>query len=416
MYYPEQLALPAIASGLPTLNVIHHMDAIKLLKALPDASVDCVVTSPPYYALRDYGVDGQIGLEDTPAQFIERLMQIFREVHRVLKPTGTVWVNLGDSYSGSGRNGGTESINGSRSRVTVMQSGRIPCGTLPAKSLMMIPARFAIAMQDEGWILRSEIIWAKRAPMPESVTDRPTKAHEMIYLFAKEGRYFYDQEAVREKATYAGHRNSFGNKNAQARMVETLTGNMKPGVKYTQPTGRNLRDVWHLSPEPTSAEHFAAYPTEIPRRCILAGCPEKVCTVCGKPYERVVEKTGGTTGKSWHDHSNDQVAGMHQMAARESLTKAKSESGQPYTRIDRGLQPACTCNVGTKPGVVLDFFSGTGTTAYMARKLGRSYIGCDLNADYVAMARRRLADSDPYQHRQVTPELRQRSMFAGMQP
>lgn len=336
------LALPEYS--LSSLDTVHHMDALTLLRGLAAGSVDCVVTSPPYYALRDYGVQGQIGLEATPQLFIERLMTVFREVRRVLKPSGTVWVNLGDSYNSGGttstRRTETSTLN---SKLTVEQavqySGAFKktINTLPEKSLMMIPARFAIAMQDEGWILRSEIVWAKRAPMPESVTDRPTKAHEMIYLFTKEPRYFYDQEAVRERASINSHgspRINPGQK--QIAMRQNLTGSLGK-FNPNENNGRNMRDVWHLSPEPSTVEHFAAYPTEIPRRCILAGCP-----------------------------------------------------------------------VG---GIVLDMFSGTGTTAYMARKLGRHYIGCDLNRDYVEMARRRLSQSDPYQHRQIG-DMRQLSMFA----
>lgn len=324
-----------------TLDYVHQCDALSLLRALPSGYVDCVVTSPPYWNLRDYGVDGQIGLEPTPQEFICRLMEIFSEVHRVLKPTGTVWVNLGDSYASSPKGSmdkGTSTLSGNK-RNTAQKPGLFDKRntSLPEKSLMMIPARFAIAMQDDGWILRSEIVWAKRAPMPESVTDRPTKSHEMIYLFAKQGSYFYDQEAVAEKALQP-----FGKAQLTGQIKQGILRHLNSSTLGTNagvPT-RNLRDVWHLSPEPTSAEHFAAFPTEIPRRCILAGCP--------------------------------------------------------------------------RDGVVLDMFSGTGTVAYMARKLGRHFIGCDLNPDYVQMARKRLTQTDPYQHRPLPDGRKQLSMFAGV--
>jgi DNA modification methylase len=432
-FYPQLPALPPVASGAPTLDHIHHTDALTLLEALPANSIDCVVTSPPYYALRDYGVDGQIGLEETPAAFIERLMQVFRQVYRVLKPSGTVWVNLGDSYANDTKWGGYtggKHVTGLHGQSGI---GRAKTSTgLPPKSLMMIPARFAIAMQDEGWILRSDIIWSKKAPMPESVTDRPTKSHEHIYLFAKEPQYFYDQEAVAEPAQDWGTRDrtngKYHNPGTGMQPQGGLSGKVRMGGGgFSQAYAgaqldhggeserrpyitRNMRDVWHLSPEFSTAEHYAAYPTEIPRRCILAGCPEKVCCECGAPHERLIEKSGGTTGKSWHDHANDLERGMHQAAG--GLDNRKSENGQPYTRIDRGLHPTCSCNAGTRAGVVLDFFMGTGTTAVMARKLGRHFIGGDLNPEYVAMARRRLAQTDPFLDRQITPELRQRSLFA----
>lgn len=252
--------------------------------------------------------------------------------------------------------------------------------------------------------------------MPESVTDRPTKSHEHIYLFAKEPHYFYDQEAVREPAASLGtekrmDRIAYGGKsNPPERM---FSGNASY-FGYS-PDGRNMRDVWHLSPEASTADHFAAYPTEIPRRCILAGCPEKCCASCGAPYERLIEKSGGTIGKSWHDHANDLERGMHQAVGHPGgVGNARSEAGQAYQRIDRGLHATCNCNAGTRPGIVLDMFSGTATTLVVARKLGRHFIGCDLNPDYVEMSRKRLAQSDPYQDKQVTPELKQRSMFAAM--
>lgn len=454
--------LPAVASGTPTLNTIHHCDALTLLRALPAGSVDCVVTSPPYYGLRDYQtgrwvggnpdcdhkpnnadkghiahstlngglktnaaqiagyrntckkcgatrIDDQIGLEDTPAIFIEKLMAIFREVHRVLKPTGNAWINLGDSYANDTKWGGStggKHVEGLRGQTGIGR-GKTSTG-LPPKSLMMIPARFAIAMQDSGWILRSEIVWAKRAPMPESVTDRPTKSHEMIYLFAKQGSYWYDQEAVRERASINSHgspRVNPGQK--QITIRQNLTGSLGK-FNPNENNGRNLRDVWHLSPEPTSAEHFAAFPTEIPRRCILAGCPEQVCAVCGKPYERHVDREGIALRPN-----SDSIRGNSPSSKRAGDANPQRGARATVT-IDRGLQPACSCNAETRPGIVLDFFMGTGTVAYMARKLGRNYIGCDLNADYVTMARRRLAQSDPYQSREVAPGLIQKSMFSGM--
>lgn len=333
------LALPE--RSITTLDHIHHMDALSLLRALPSGFVDCVVTSPPYFGLRDYKVAGQIGLEDTPAEFIKRLMQVMREVYRVLKPTGTVWLNIGDSYANDAKWGG--STGGKHAGGLHGQTGigrqRKSTG-LPPKSLMMIPARLAISMQDEGWILRNDVIWSKPAPMPESAKDRLTRSHEHIFFFTKSARYWSDMDAVKEPAIHAAKVYSFNQPGKRARVLNDKPHGNEASDKKLSYELRNLRDVWSIGFEPTTEDHYASYPTEIPRRSILAGCP------CG--------------------------------------------------------------------GIVLDPFVGTGTTALVAKQLGRHYIGCDLNLEYVAMSRKRLAQTDPYQDKQVTPELKQRSMFAAM--
>lgn len=221
--------------------VLWNGDAIDVLRTMPDASVDCCVTSPPYWGLRDYGNDRQIGLEPTPAEFVQRMVEVFREVRRVLADHGTCWVNLGDSYTSGGRDGhGTRvgykqqtnrGMNGSSDPTRPPQ----PDG-LKSKDLVGVPWRVAFALQDDGWWLRSDIIWAKPNPMPESVTDRPTKAHEYVFLLTKSQRYFFDQDAVRERSG-----------------------------------GRNARSVWEIATQPYAEAHFATFPQELPRRAIAAG-------------------------------------------------------------------------------------------------------------------------------------------------
>lgn len=267
---------------------------------------------------------------------------MFNEARRVLRDDGTVWCNLGDSYSGGGNYRGVNSLDtlSSKQRSNggaqgLSQSLGAKSTGLPPKSLMMIPARFAIAMQDSGWILRSEIVWAKKNPMPESVTDRPTKSHEMIYMFAKSERYWYDQDAVRES-----HSRDWWKEFVGLEYMTPAEGRNDGGKRkgLGNPDGRNLRDVWHIASEPQQNEHYAAYPSELIEKPIKAGCP-----------------------------------------------------------------------VG---GVVCDFFMGSGTTALVAHRLGRDYIGCDLNADYVALANERLAQSDPFQHSTLPNGERQLSLFA----
>lgn len=253
-------------------------DCIAGLRTLPDASVHCCVTSPPYWGLRDYGHDGQIGLEETPEAYVARLVEVFREVRRVLRDDGTLWLNLGDSYN---------AYNGNRGTSTSFQSAtEEACPSLPSghglsakglknKDLVGIPWRVAFALQTDGWWLRQDIIWHKPNPMPESVRDRCTKAHEYVFLMTKSERYFYDAEAVSEAATKPpGSNGNFGNKDAASRMVGKLTGNMSPGVEYlTKPT-RNRRSVWTVTTKPYSGAHFAVMPSDLVEPCIKAGCPE----------------------------------------------------------------------------------------------------------------------------------------------
>lgn len=277
---------------------------------MPDEIVHCCVTSPPYYGLRDYGVSGQIGLEETPEAYIARLVGVFREVRRVLRDDGTLWVNIGDSYA-RGFGGGSP---GEKSETNVgsfqnRKLGKVPQG-MKAKDLIGIPWMLAFALRADGWYLRSEIIWHKPNPMPESVRDRPTKAHEQVFLFSKSERYFYDAAAVAEKsAGVSGGPFSLATAKAQINH-----GAMK--LERPVDTGtRNRRSVWTITPKPYREAHFATFPVELPEICIKAGSPEG--------------------------------------------------------------------------GLVLDPFSGAGTTGIAAAKNGRSYVGIELNPDYAEMSKRR---------------------------
>jgi DNA modification methylase len=256
-------------------------DVRERLADLPDESIHCVVTSPPYFGLRDYGVPGQIGLEATHIEFITTLVEVFRDVRRVMRDDATLWLNLGDSYAGGG-NGirdperwPKQSRNNNGDRTTHVKRGT----GLKNKDLMMVPARVAIALQDDGWWLRSDIIWAKKNCMPESVTDRPSVTHEHIFLLAKSAKYFYDAAAVREEESpsstkgYAYGRKSFGEGQRRGSPSDNRDAREIPAGGFAHLTGRNLRNVWHLSTTPFAEAHFATFPPEIPRRCIKAGCP-----------------------------------------------------------------------------------------------------------------------------------------------
>ena len=276
-------------------------DNRQALKELPDASVQTVVTSPPYWGLRDYGHDNQIGLEQSPEDFIEQLCIVFDEVWRVLKDDGTIWVNLGDSYAGSGAGGGgNRKGNEHGQHDAFVEIGRpaTPNG-LKAKDLVGIPWRFAFAMQARGWYLRSDIIWHKPNPMPESVTDRPTKSHEYIFLMTKSPRYYYDHEAIKEDAIWAEEK--------RAGKGRLHYDGKRQGEKGTGQENfvsivdkKNKRSVWSVNVKGYKEAHFATYPTELIEPCILAGSKENDTVL--DPFSG-----SGTTGEVALKHGRNYI-------------------------------------------------------------------------------------------------------------
>ena len=311
-------------------NEIYSGDVIETLRSLPEGFIHTCVTSPPYWGLRDYGVPGQIGLEPTPEEYVEKMVLVFREVWRVLRDDGTLWLNLGDSYG-------------------------------PGKQLMGIPWRVAFALQNDGWVLRSDIIWSKPNAMPESVKDRPTKAHEYIFLLSKSPRYYYDADAIREPhARLWNEKNggSFAKPNHEEAQAKKVSGALNHRGSYPMPNpkGRNKRTVWTVATKPFKGAHFAVFPPDLIEPCILAGSPEKACPHCGAPWKRVTVNERGFDEIGW--------------------------------------EPTCQCagNNGSGRGVVLDPFFGSGTTGVVAAKHGRQWIGIELNPDYIEIAKRRLAE------------------------
>ena len=254
-------------------------DCIESMRGLPDASVNCCVTSPPYFRLRDYGVEGQIGLEDTPDAFVARLVDVFREVRRVLRDDGTLWLNLGDSYARTGgtdrRVSDTAKVGSTRNTLTQMsdRTGKAPVG-LKDKDLIGIPWRVAFALQADGWYLRQDIIWHKPNPMPESVRDRCTKAHEYVFLLSKGPRYYFDSEAIKEPVAESSvarlSQPTLAQQVGSTRVPGKTNGNMKAvGNGET----RNRRSVWTVTTKPFKGAHFAIFPPDLIEPCILAGCP-----------------------------------------------------------------------------------------------------------------------------------------------
>ena len=252
-------------------------DCIEGMKQIPDASVHCVVTSPPYYGLRDYGVDGQIGLEESPEAYVARLVDVFREVRRILRDDGTVWLNLGDTYvsnAGDRNKVGGFQANPNKDRLSAesaMSFNKHGKG-YKFKDLMGIPWRVAFALQADGWYLRQDIIWHKPNPMPESVTDRCTKSHEYIFLLSKSAKYYFDHEAIKEPSANLGVTSIRfgGTKYGDSDDKKHAT---KSGNEYTDNGTRNKRSVWTVATQPYAEAHFAVYPTKLIEPCVLAGCP-----------------------------------------------------------------------------------------------------------------------------------------------
>jgi DNA modification methylase len=352
------------------------------------------------WGLRDYGEPGQLGLEATPAEYVANMTAVFREVWRVLSPTGTVWLNIGDCYSQGGYAGDDAPRNAARAAAGAGHDGVFRWsprvhdrqGTerrqrkasdigLKPKDLVGIPWRLAFALQDDGWYLRSDIIWSKPNPMPESITDRPTKAHEYVFMLTKEPRYFFDQEAVREPHSPDGRKKTVhdhGVANSHENHAGIVGSERWPG------TGRNVRSVWEVATASYSEAHFATFPEELVRRCLLAGCPEQVCDTCGKPRERVIAR-----GNS--EHHCRPGCGCKDEGKEQDWSEGWRGYGD-YTATGRDTGELTDCGHGDyRPGIVLDPFMGSGTTALVARKLGRRAIGTELSAEYAALAAKRLS-------------------------
>jgi hypothetical protein len=258
-------------------------DCIEGMRTLPDASVHCCVTSPPYWGLRDYGHEGQIGLESTPDAYVARMVEVFREVRRVLRDDGTCWVNLGDSYAGGGGFCPTSPSNLAGAKQTTQGSkpgGIKPHGTIKAKDLVGIPWRVAFALQADGWWLRQDIIWHKPNPMPESVRDRCTKAHEYLFLLTKSERYYYDADAVSEAIACVrgpGNKKPLKGVEEDGEKHRTRAGLHKAAERWREegpPESRNRRSVWTVTTKPYGGAHFAVMPSDLVEPCIKAGCPE----------------------------------------------------------------------------------------------------------------------------------------------
>ncbi len=380
-------------------------DAIDSLRAMPAGSAQTCITSPPFWGLRDYGCDGQIGLEETPDEWVARLVDVFREVRRVLRDDGTLWLEVGDSYASTGRGSfvpgdilAGRNLDGIASITRHGSVDKSKVAGLKPKDLVGAPWLLAFALRADGWYLRSDIIWARPNPMPESVSDRPTKAHSYVFLLTKRSRYYYDADAIREPHTQLAFVAQVERQRAReaaaaeerkaAHMDSPAEGVQRFGSttadRHLNPAGRNARSVWNIATEPTPFAHFATFPQELVRRCILAGTGERgACPACGAPWARQVDATPSTNGRAGGD--------ANWFKAQDANPSNRAGGFYDATRTTTGWAPTCTCDAGNPvPQTVCDPFMGSGTTALVARSLGRHAIGSELNADYLAIARKRL--------------------------
>ena len=358
-------------------NTVRYGDALEVLKTIPPGLVQCCVTSPPYWGLRDYSVAGQFGLEKTIDEYIERMVGVFGEVKRVLRDDGVFWLNIGDAHVDSNR----KKIKG-----------------LKPKNLCMIPARMALALQADGWMLLQENIWSKPNPMPESAPGRTTTAHEKVFHLSKRPRYFYDADAIREENTRTANW-----KEPKRKLVD-----IRPGASHEQreglnPTkgekgwrhlcepgiGRNKRTVWEIPTAPYPGAHFATFPPALVEPCILAGTSPRACEKCGAPWRRVTEKSRSFesgSGRSGRDPTGKNGPGLQGGGETRDIRRG------PCLQVETtGWQPTCSCdNEGKGRCLVLDPFAGSGTTGEVALKHGRDYLLIELNRDYEKLIRGRL--------------------------
>lgn len=391
------------------VNRVVTADVMDALTDIPDDVIDCCVTSPPYWQLRDYQQDGQIGLEQSPEGYIAKMVEVFREVRRVLKDDGSAWVNLGDSYaSGKGTcfnpGGGDSSAGAIEKRKTAgayvldrHNVSDVKKWGLKPKDLCMIPARVALALQADGWYLRSVIIWNKPNCMPESVTDRPTTSHEYIFLLSKSADYFYDADAIREphKETSLeryeyGHNRKAPNDGFVSAGSTTGAFHSDRMGDFMNRFGRNKRTVWTINPAQTKFGHFATYPEELVEPCVFAGTSAKGnCARCGKPWVRITRKQSFVGSPRGSNPSLHRAIGHPQQGGISAISNTL------------GWRPDCFCESAplcpvepTRRPIVLDPFGGTGTTAAVAKRLGRYYVHIDLSEEYNAYARDRLRQKE----------------------
>jgi site-specific DNA-methyltransferase (adenine-specific) len=435
------------------IDKIIQGNTLDVLRTMPAKSVNCIITSPPYWSLRSYKTEGviwdgdpncqhdfeihtikhsggkkgkipdnpahfesqsqfcslcgawkgELGSEPTFSLYIVHLVSIFEEAKRVLRDDGCLFVNLGDTYASSGslesrfyhgKNQGKHQLGDGDGLLSKEYSGRGRTDEVKAKSLCLIPERFAIAMVDAGFILRNVLIWHKINAMPSSAKDRFSPDFEFIYFFTKSKKYYFEQifEPIKMDSVMRNRRGQnkgkWHDKDAPKGFYQTLhkerdfTGYEGIEEELENSQGRNKRCVWSIPTKSLRLKHYAAFPETLVEPMILAGTPGFVCSKCGKPRRKIYEYPGGVTGKGFTDHENDDEMGLHRV-------RHPKKDDEPYMRKETGYTD-CGCNAPFDSGIVLDIFMGAGTTAVVAKKLNRHWLGIELNPEYIKMAEKRI--------------------------
>lgn len=381
-------------------------DCRAILSTLPAGSFQTCVTSPPYYGLRSYLPDDhpekhlEIGSEPTPEAYVAALVEVFRAVRHALRDDGTLWLNLGDSYAGTGgamgqrvtpaKEGWNNDVRNHPRPARTMARGRF--GDAKPKDLLGIPWMVAFALRADGWYLRRDVIWSKPNPMPESVEDRPTTSHEYLFLLSKQPSYFYDAQAIAEDGVIpAGTK---GAKGSAARAAQPGV-NARPPEYKVYSGKRNARSVWQIATQPYPGTHFATMPRALAERCILAGTSERgACPHCGAPWARVVEKT--RTFESNTVRAGNEPKGKHGDKLQGGGETGDIRRGPVVHATTTGWAPSCACPANTPvPCAVLDPFGGAGTTALVADRIRRDATIIDLNPEYREMAKDRVQRDAP---------------------
>jgi len=384
------------------LNHIYQGDVLEVLKTFPNNFFDTIITSPPYWSLRDYGIEGQIGLEPTLNEYLEKMAKVTKELKRVLKPTGIMFWNHGDNYGGSLRGYDKKGKNYVNSKVQLGNKGSFvqppdwKANKIKPKCMALQNYRLLLKMVDEqGWILRNIIIWHKPNHMPESVKDRFSKSYEPVFMLVKNKKYWFDLDAVRVPHKWADK-----DKRSLLRRVPHKSGkSTMDNCQYStvavgyHPTGKNPGDVWEIPTQPVKETHFATFPEKLIEPMIKFGCPQWICKKCGKARERIVKKQL-IVHKEFKDKGKayqNVISGSKEMPAIPRARSGIEGHNEYYTE---GWTD-CGCNAGWKPGVVLDPFMGSGTTGLVARRLGRNFVGIELNPEYIKIAWKRIAGIPP---------------------
>jgi len=336
-------------------NTILLGDVLERLRGLPSATIDCVITSPPYFQLRDYGVTGQLGLEAHVDEWVTNQRAVFRGVARVLKPSGSLWLNLGDSYSRHHKYGA------------------------PPKGQLLAPERLVLALTADGWLVRNKVIWAKPNPMPASVGDRLNTTYEVVYFLVRSPRYFFDLDAVREPHRSQGSRRGGSVVATRPAWAGPLAGTQS-GLQRSRPDGlpghwlgKNPGDVWTIPTAGYRGAHFATFPPALVDKPLRATCPEAICMACGQPWRRQVRLR----------QLGEKIAD-----SRDRFVRRYPKRWETLRQV--GELAPCGCGAPTRPGLVLDPFFGSGTVGVVAQRHLRDWLGIELNPDYAALAWQRL--------------------------